>query len=165
MNISNPFSENIFNTQVPLVDYKMQLKNQGMETDFHVEFGTGFKPGSPEPTPQSPRYLTFTANEDNCTIAMTAYVEPNAENYVPFTYNMEYSLDNGETWNPYEVYIEGWESPKNVSSENEGGRSEGKAEAGKENEENDGEDTQTNEPYLIELAPNESVLFRGHNAT
>ena len=61
----NPLVEYGFVTENSLTDYRKQLKNQGMETDFHVEFGTGFKPGPPEPNPSiKGNFLTFTANEN-----------------------------------------------------------------------------------------------------
>ena len=44
--INNPFSEQYFQDETAFDGYKKQLKEQGMETDFYVDFGKGFVPGS-----------------------------------------------------------------------------------------------------------------------
>ena len=87
------------------VGYKKQLNEQGMETDFHDEFGFGFKPGSaipepqPEPEPTTDKYLTFTANENGSSVGF--YYNRNSDTGK----NMQYSTDGGATWQDYTIGV------------------------------------------------------------
>ena len=86
---------------------KKQLNEQGMETDFYVEFGKGFIPGSaiPEPEPTTPKCLTFTAGEGGASVG---FIVNNFGYELPETYtipSLQYSTDSGKTWQDYDLQI------------------------------------------------------------
>jgi len=91
------------------VGYKKQLNEQGMETDFHVDFGFGFKPGSTEPSPKpqptEPKYLTFTACKSGASVGFIVF---NDGYDIPKDYtkpSLQYSTDGGKTWQDYDLQI------------------------------------------------------------
>ena len=95
---SNPFSGYNYGSQNAVTGYKQQLKAQGMDANFYVDFGKGFVPGSPEPAPMEPRYLTFTTNEDNSSVGFAQYY-----NETPVEYNIQYKKTSDSDWTDYTV--------------------------------------------------------------
>ena len=53
--------------------------------------------------PQQPKYLTFTAVEDNSSVGFYYWVGPHPGTTPDLGKNMEYSLDNGKTWETYTI--------------------------------------------------------------
>ena len=96
--ISNPFSGDNYGSQNAITGYKQQLKAQGMNTDFYVDFGKGFVPGSPEPAPIEPCYLTFTANENDSSVGFAQFY-----NDTPVEYNIQCKKTGDSDWTDYTV--------------------------------------------------------------
>ena len=102
--ITNPFNDYGYIPQEKWIGAKAQLEAQGVETEYYVEFGKGFVAGSPEPspTPRKPKYLTFTANEDESAVAFVYYFYA-PEGTEPPVFNIQYRLGEDEEWQEYEA--------------------------------------------------------------
>ena len=100
---TNPLADYGFATEISFINYRKQLKNQDMDTEFFDEFPKGFKPGSPEPTPSAKdRFLTFTSNQDNTVLGFYQIIE-GGKYPPPFSYNIQYKKDTDEDWIDYTV--------------------------------------------------------------
>lgn len=100
-NIS-PFSLYNYNEITDFLSIREQKEILGVEDNTFIVEGYGVVDRFPTPH-QTDTYLTFTTNEDVCTIGLKFVGDETPTN----TLNIEYSIDNGITWNPYIVLLDG----------------------------------------------------------